>query len=145
LWVPKKWKNTLASEASRASVDQSKSAWDFTDHFPVTGAVSFNAVFSTSSKRVRCRQRRAHIGKLESDHLFGQGLRDFREALTSGDAALKLSREIAKYVTCDCHKPPPPPEPPRRILRMRSKIQLLRKKRKKRRTCAPLTIRARWR
>jgi hypothetical protein len=94
LWVPRTWKKTLASEASRGSVDQSRQAWNFTIHFPVTGEISFNEVFGTSSRRVRCRARRAHIGKLEAGHLFGQGLQDFRDTLTSGDVATKLSEKL---------------------------------------------------
>ena len=112
IWAPRSWKASLKSPMSRCSVDRSRGNWSFSDHFPVTCAVSFHSVFGASSKTVRCLTRRAHIGKLDIRHLTGEKLADFREVLTSREKAAQLRADVAKWVGCECHRPEPLPEPP---------------------------------
>ena len=112
IWAPRSWKRTLASPITRCSVDQSRTHWSISDHFPVTGAVSFNAVFGASSKAIRCGARRAHIGKLDIRHLKGAGLTVFTKNLTSGDEAIALREQISNHIHCTCHKEAVPTELP---------------------------------
>ena len=102
LWMSRSFTRAIQGPGGCASVDQGMVAVSCSDHYMVTGGVSFHQVFDASNKAVRRLDRRVTMESLRHDHLEGEALSTFNSGILEDPIFQALEAEVLALTPCNC-------------------------------------------